>query len=304
SLMPPLPLGIVVAAFAGLSDLAGSATILMGQRRLERWFEYLLAYGAGFALAIALGELIPAGLEGGTQNAVWALAGFSTLHLTNRLLKGADPDSDAGDGKDQAVDGDCRSMETSASPGRRRRGGEARAAGSDGRPTGEVGRGERRGERGVVSGIGLTVIGVIICDFFDGVVVASAVGVAGGAAGQSAGLAEGGGGTAWLLLGGLFPHNFLEGASIALLILGAGLSRGPAWVLVVLLAAASLAGGFAVLLAVPEALRRAIQAFGGGLLLHLVASERIPELRGPHAKLQALLVVAGIATFVATEWLL
>lgn len=248
-----LPLGIVLAGFAGLSDLAGSALILSGRRLLSQWFDYILAYGTGFVLAIALMELIPAGLEGGPFNAVWTLAGFSTLYLSDKLLE---------------------------------RSGEQPATGS----------------RGLLSGVGLTVVGVTLCDFFDGVAVASAVGAAAG--GGSAGAPEAGAVTGWLLLVGLFPHNFLEGAGIALLLMAAGFSQGAAWRLVIFLALASLLGGVAVQLAVPVALRAAIQAFAGGLLLHLVASERIPGFKGDIERAQAVLVVAGIATFVATQWLL
>jgi zinc transporter ZupT len=156
--------------------------------------------------------------------------------------------------------------------------------------------------RGVFSGVGLTICGVAICDFFDGLAVASvvtAVGAAtGGEGGDSAEI------SGWLLLAGLFPHNFLEGAGIALVLLAAGVSRGAAWVLVVLLAVATLLGGLAAQMAVTPAVRASIQAFAGGLLLHMVASQRIPGFKGSHEKVQALLVVAGIAAFVLTDALL
>lgn len=251
-----LPLGIGLAALAGLSDLAGSAIILTGRKLLSSWFDYLLAYGTGFVLAIALAELIPAGLEGGPQNAIWVLAGFSTVYLIDKLLEGS------------------------------------------GEPT-------RAGGRTVVSGIGLTMVGVTLCDFFDGVAVASAVGAAGAvSAAVGAEASEVGSLSGWFLLLGLFPHNFLEGASIALLLLRAGLGRGATWLMVIGLALASLLGGIAVQLAVPVAVRLSAQAFTGGLLLHLIASERIPGFSGPHEKRQAVLVVAGIVTFVATVALL
>lgn len=253
-----LPLGVVLAALAGLSDLAGSAVILTGRRLIGNWFDYLLAYGTGFVLAIALAELIPAGLEGGAHNALWVLAGFSTLYIVDKVLEGS------------------------------------------GENVAEAGR-------GVVSGIGLTMVGVTFCDFFDGVAVASAVGAvgaAGAAAAVEAAEAAEAGLSGWLLLAGLFPHNFLEGAGIALLLLGAGLRRSATWGLVVFLAVASLLGGVAVQLALPVALRASIQSFAGGLLLHLVASERIPGFHGPREKVQAFLVVAGIASWVLTDVLL
>jgi ZIP family zinc transporter/zinc and cadmium transporter len=211
----------------------------------------MLAYGTGFVLAIALVELIPAGLEETRSNAVWVLAGFSTLYLIDIWL-------------------------------------------------------ERTGESFTVANGGFAsciaaVLGVGLCDFFDGFVVASAVETVSGEVvtmGAEADAARG-----WLLLAGLFPHNFLEGASIALFLLAAGLSRGTAWILALCLGAASLLGGMAVEWIVPRATRAAIQAFAGGLLLHLVASQRIPSFKGEIARAQAALVVAGIATFPATQWL-
>lgn len=253
--MPAVPLGLLLAGLAGLSDLAGSAIVLAGGRIVSRWFDYLLAYGTGFVLAIALAELIPDGLAGGPHNAVWVLAGFSSLYLIDKLLEG---------------------------------GGQPPAA-----------------ARGVVSGIGVTMVGVTLCDFFDGVAVASAVAVATTAGvAEAAAVEEAAEVSGWLLLAGLFPHNFLEGAGIALLMLGAGMSRGATWAMVVFLAISSLLGGIAVQLALPAALQAPIRAFAGGLLLHLVASERIPGFSGDLEKIQAVLVVAGIATFVATNALL
>jgi zinc transporter ZupT len=218
---------------------------------LSPWFDHLLAFGTGFVLAIALAELIPSGLEAGHENALWVLAGFSTLYLVDKLFEG----NGTGDGA----------------------------------------------TRGVLSGVGLTIFGVAICDFFDGLAVASVVAAVGTATGAEA--VESAEISGWLLLAGLFPHNFLEGAGIALVLLGAGMSRGAVWVLVILLAVASLLGGFAVQVAVAPALRATIQAFAGGLLLHLVASQRIPGFKGPHEKVQALLVVAGVAAFVLTRLL-
>ncbi|MSQ24555.1 MAG: hypothetical protein EXR58_08455 [Chloroflexi bacterium] len=248
-----MPIGILLAGFAGLSDLLGAALVLRGGRIVSVWFDYILAYGTGFALSIALAELIPSGLAGGGETGpFWVLAGFSTLYLVDKLLEGS--------------------------------GEEVQKAG-----------------RGIMSGLGITIVGVAICDFFDGFAVASVVT---GAAALGATEAAESTASGWLLLAGLFPHNFLEGASITLLLLGAGMSRGSTWVLVILLGLSSLLGGFAVQMAIPVAARAAVQAFAGGLLLHLVASERIPSFEGKRAKTMAILVVAGIITFVATELLI
>lgn len=241
----PIPIGLALTAIAGLSDLLGGVAILVGHNLVNRWFHYLLAYGTGFALALALGELIPAGLEGGSQNAVWVLAGFCVAYLVDKLL-------------------------------------EARAE-----------EGGQPAERGLLSGAGLTIVGVSVCSFFDGVALAAAVSVG-----------AGGGVLGWLLLAGLIPHKFIEGSDITLLMQGAGLARRVIWILVVVISGATLLGGMAVEFSVPEALETSAQAFAGGLLLHLVASERIPGFSGPLEKKQAVLVVAGVLTFVLSRALL
>lgn len=250
-----LPLTVVLGAFAGLSDLLGSALVLGGRQAASRWSDFLLPLGTGFVLAIALAELVPAGLKGGPGNAVWILVGFATLYVITQVFE-----SEA----DETAEG-----------------------------------------KGMTAGLGLTILGVALCDFFDGLAVASAVAsaVAGGAAEEVAAAAE----TTflgWLLLVGLFPHNFLEGAGIALVLLGAGMARRAVWVAVVLLATASVLGGLAVQFVVDPAVVMAVQAFAGGLLLHLVASQRIPAFSGAHARAQAGLVVAGIAMFIGTDMLI
>jgi zinc transporter ZupT len=207
---------------------------------VNRWFHYLLAYGTGFALALALGELIPSGLEAGRENAVWALAGFCLAYLVDKLLES---------NNDEGV-----------------------------------------AERGLLSGTGLTIVGVSVCSFFDGVAVAAA-----------AGAGESGNPVGWLLLLGLIPHKFIEGSDVTLLMLSATMARRFIWLLIGGVSIATLLGGIAVELTVPPALEASAQAFAGGLLLHLVASERIPGFSGPLEKIQASLVVAGVVTFVLTR---
>jgi hypothetical protein len=57
-----VPTPILVAALGGLSDVGGGTSILTGRRLVSHWFHYLLAYGTGFPLALALSELVPSGL--------------------------------------------------------------------------------------------------------------------------------------------------------------------------------------------------------------------------------------------------
>jgi len=234
-----LPPGLLLAAAAGLSDLAGSALVLSGRNGLRKRFDAILAFGLGFVIAIALGELLAEALEVSRWNVLWLAAGFGLLFLVDRTWKG--------------------------------------------------------------SGLGLTLAGVVICDFFDGFAVASAAALAGaaGAAGAVDGATTG-----WLLVAGLFPHNFMEGASIALLMLSAGMSRRMSWLVAVALAVASLVGGAAVVLALPEALRAPIQALAAGFLLYVVLVERLPRMLGNgHSAAERTgylgLVALGAASFFA-----
>ena len=230
-----LPTGLLLAAAAGLSDLAGSALILSGREGLRKWFDAVLAFGLGFVIAIAFGELLPEALEVSPFNVIWLAVGFGLLFLVDRLLKG--------------------------------------------------------------SGLGLTLAGVVVCDFFDGFAVASAAALAGAA---GAGEAAEGAASGWLLVGGLFPHNFLEGASIALLMLSAGMSRRMSWFVAVALAIASLLGGAAVVLALPEELRAPIQALAAGFLLYVVLVERLPRLLALGNRIGYLALTAlGTASFFA-----
>lgn len=238
-----LTIGVALTAIAGLSDFLGGTAILLGRRLVSRWFHYLLAYGTGFALALALGELIPSGLEHGRENALWALAGFCVAYLVDKLLESAHD--------------------------------------------------EETTERGLFTGTGLTIVGVSVCSFFDGVAVAAAT-----RAGESGGI------VGWLLLIGLIPHKLIEGSDVTLLMLSAAMARRVIWLLIGGISIATLLGGIAVEAAVPPALEASAQAFAGGLLLHLVASERIPGFSGPLEKVQASLVVVGVVTFVLTRLVL
>src|SRR5688572_5728110 len=229
-----LSTGLLLAAAAGLSDLAGSALILSGRNGLRKWFDAILAFGLGFVIAIAFGELLAESLEVSRLNVLWLGAGFGLLFLVGRAVKG--------------------------------------------------------------SGLGLTLAGVVICDGF---AVASAALVAG-----AAGAADAAGETTagWLLVGGLFPHNFLEGASIALLMLSAGMSRRMSWLVAVALAVASLIGGAAVVLALPEDLRAPVQALAAGFLLYVVFVERLPRLFGGARPAAAQATYAGLIVLGALSF--
>ena len=47
-----MPIGIALTALAGLADFLGGTGILLGRRLVAQQFQFLLAYGTGFALAL------------------------------------------------------------------------------------------------------------------------------------------------------------------------------------------------------------------------------------------------------------
>src|SRR5688500_20307351 len=84
-----LSTGLLLAAAAGLSDLAGSALILSGRNGLRRWFDAILAFGLGFVIAIAFGELLAEAIEVRRMNVIWLAVGFALLFVVDRVLSGA-----------------------------------------------------------------------------------------------------------------------------------------------------------------------------------------------------------------------
>ncbi len=73
------------AVAAGLANVAGGL-LVVGRRGMPASLDRLLAFGAGFLLAVALLEMIPEALEAAPDNVAYVLGGFVTLYLTERFF--------------------------------------------------------------------------------------------------------------------------------------------------------------------------------------------------------------------------
>ncbi len=73
------------AAIAGLTNLVGGVLVTAGVRGRTGTLNVLVAFGAGFMLAVALLEMLPGAL--GTEGGLTAvLAGYLAVHLTQHTL--------------------------------------------------------------------------------------------------------------------------------------------------------------------------------------------------------------------------
>ena len=131
-------------------------------------------------------------------------------------------------------------------------------------------------------------------------------GMAVGAAFAGVLAAEGGGSLtgALVLALGIAVQNFPEGAIISLPLRAEGMGRSRAFLLGVLSGAVEPAGAVLVLLAA-EAMVPALPwflSFAAGAMLHVVAKELIPEMRGgPAAETGTLLFSAGFTFMLALD---
>lgn len=78
------------ALAAALANVAGAAALY--SRRAEwsaRSLEYVLAFSAGFLIAVSLGDLVPEAITKGGANAGWIiLLGFMLVHLSQHVFVG------------------------------------------------------------------------------------------------------------------------------------------------------------------------------------------------------------------------
>lgn len=78
---------LLLATAAALANVAGAALMFIRRSWSDKGLERLLAFGAGFLLALALLELIPETLGGQLRGGALAiLLGFLALHTVERLL--------------------------------------------------------------------------------------------------------------------------------------------------------------------------------------------------------------------------
>jgi len=77
--------GVAFAMLAGLGDVLGGTLVLGGARHRHRLLAVLVGFGAGFMLAVALLDMLPAALEieGGLAG---VLIGYLVVHLTQHAL--------------------------------------------------------------------------------------------------------------------------------------------------------------------------------------------------------------------------
>jgi len=80
---------LVYAAIAAAGNLAGALVLTARSSWSRRSIEYVLAFSAGFLVAVSLGELVPESVvRGGVAAGWWMLGGFVLVHLTQHALVG------------------------------------------------------------------------------------------------------------------------------------------------------------------------------------------------------------------------
>lgn len=77
------------ASIAAAGNLAGGLVLTARDQWSRRSIEFVLAFSAGFLVAVSLGELVPESvIRGGAQAGWWMLGGFVMVHLTQHALVG------------------------------------------------------------------------------------------------------------------------------------------------------------------------------------------------------------------------
>jgi ZIP family zinc transporter/zinc and cadmium transporter len=77
---------ILYALAAGAANVAGGLVITTASPRGRNTQRLLIAFGAGFMLAVAMLAMLPHALEGGVNAAVGVLVGYLLVHLTQHVL--------------------------------------------------------------------------------------------------------------------------------------------------------------------------------------------------------------------------
>ncbi|MCC7196348.1 MAG: ZIP family metal transporter [Gemmatimonadaceae bacterium] len=80
---------ILYAAIAAAGNLLGALALATRDTWSRRTIEFVLAFSAGFLVAVSLGELVPEAISrGGLRAGAWILTGFVLVHLTQHALVG------------------------------------------------------------------------------------------------------------------------------------------------------------------------------------------------------------------------
>jgi zinc and cadmium transporter len=80
---------VLYALVAAAANVAGAAAVTSRRAWSTRTLELLIALAAGFMLSVSLGELVPDAIaRDGSRGALFVLAGFLLVHLTQHALVG------------------------------------------------------------------------------------------------------------------------------------------------------------------------------------------------------------------------
>jgi len=80
---------ILYAGVAALGNVLGALVLTTRASWSRRTLEFVLAFSAGFLVAVSLGELVPEAVsQGGIGAGGWILTGFVLVHLTQHALVG------------------------------------------------------------------------------------------------------------------------------------------------------------------------------------------------------------------------
>ncbi|MFA6547314.1 MAG: ZIP family metal transporter [Limisphaerales bacterium] len=78
---------VLLTVAAGLANVAGAAAVLSRREWSARSLEFVLAFSAGFLIAVSLGDLVPEAIMKGGPDAAWTiLIGFVLVHLTQHVF--------------------------------------------------------------------------------------------------------------------------------------------------------------------------------------------------------------------------
>ena len=78
---------LAFALAAALANVAGAAVVLSKRDWEARSLEFVLAFSAGFLVAVSLGDLVPEAITTGGADASWIiLLGFVLVHLTQHVF--------------------------------------------------------------------------------------------------------------------------------------------------------------------------------------------------------------------------
>ncbi|MBA4070581.1 MAG: ZIP family magnesium transporter [Gemmatimonas sp.] len=82
-----MSLPILLTIVAALANVAGAAAVLSRRGWSARSLEFVLAFSAGFLVAVSLGDLVPEAITTGGTSASWIiLLGFVLVHLTQHVF--------------------------------------------------------------------------------------------------------------------------------------------------------------------------------------------------------------------------